>query len=157
MQPAKRLQPQPETGERRLHNPGLFDLSRRDLVAILKRAGRSALADQITDSAAALAYYTFLSIPATLLVALGVFGLVASPSDVSSLMDHLRGSVPSEAITLLRDSLTRINRSASGHGRGFRSTPLVTLKSVEAAPTPRAIVSTATAVKPGSRRRSRRP
>jgi membrane protein len=114
MQPAKRLQPQPETGERRLRNPGLFDLSRRDLVAILKRAGRSALADQITDSAAALAYYTFLSIPATLLVALGVFGLVASPSDVSSLVGHLRGSVPAEAITLLRDSLTRITKSGGG-------------------------------------------
>jgi membrane protein len=115
MPPAKRLQPQPETGEPRLHNPGLFDLSRRDLVAIFKRAGRSALADQITDSAAALAYYTFLAIPATLLVALGVFGLVASPSDVTSLMDHLRGTVPSEAITLLRDSLTRVTKSGGGN------------------------------------------
>lgn len=114
MRPSKRLQPQPETGERRLHNPGIFDLSRRDLVAIVKRAGRSALADQITDSAAALAYYTFLAIPATLLVALGVFGLVASPTDVASLMDHLRGTVPSEAITLLRDSLTRITKSGGG-------------------------------------------
>ncbi len=114
MQPAKRLQPQPETGERRLRNPGLLDLSRRDLAAILKRAGRSALADQITDSAAALAYYTFLSIPATLLVALGVFGLVATPSDVVNLLDHLRGSVPAEAITLLRSSLTRITKSGSG-------------------------------------------
>ena len=79
MQPATRLKPQPETREPRLHDPGLFDLSRRDFVAIVKRAGRSAMADQITDSAAALAYYTFLAIPATLLVALGVFGLVASP------------------------------------------------------------------------------
>jgi membrane protein len=114
MQPSKRLQPQPETGERRLHNPGIFDLSRRDLVAIVKRAGRSALADQITDSAAALAYYTFLAIPATLLVALGVFGLVASPTDVANLMDHLRGTVPSEAITLVRDSLTRITKSGGG-------------------------------------------
>ena len=114
MEPAKRLQPQPETREHRLENPGLRDLSRRDFVAILKRAGRSALADQITDSAAALAYYTFLSIPATLLVALGVFGLVASPADVVNLMDHLRGTVPSEAITLIRDSLTRITKSGGG-------------------------------------------
>jgi membrane protein len=114
MQRAKRLQPQPETSERRLHDPGLFDLSRRDIVAIVKRAGRSAMADQITDSAAALAYYTFLSLPATLLVALGVFGLVASPGDVATLLDHLRGTVPNEAITLLRDSLTRITKSGGG-------------------------------------------
>src|ERR1700710_2944179 len=114
MQPAKRLKPQPETGEQRLHDPGLFDLSRRDLVAILKRSGRSAMADQITDSAAALAYYTFLSIPATLLVALGVFGLVASPADVANLMDRLQGTVPQEAITLLRESLTRVTKSGGG-------------------------------------------
>jgi membrane protein len=114
MQPSKRLLPQPETGERRLQNPGILDLSRRDLVAIVKRAGRSAMADQITDSAAALAYYTFLAIPATLLVALGVFGLVASPSDIASLMDRLQGTVPDEAITLLRDSLTRVTKSGGG-------------------------------------------
>jgi membrane protein len=114
MQPAKRLTPQPETREPRLRNPGLFDLSRHDLVAILKRAGRSALADQITDSAAALAYYTFLAIPATLLVALGIFGLAASPSDVTSLMQHLQGEVPAEAITLVRQSLTRITQSGGG-------------------------------------------
>jgi membrane protein len=114
MQPAKRLTPQPETREPRLRNPGLFELSRSDLIAIVKRGGRSALADQITDSAAALAYYTFLAIPASLLVALGVFGLVASPSDVASLMQHLRGEVPAEAITLVRQSLTRITKSGGG-------------------------------------------
>ena len=50
---------------------------------LLVRAGKSALADQITDSAAALAYYTFLAIPAALIVALGIFGLVANPGDVA--------------------------------------------------------------------------
>jgi membrane protein len=114
MPPAKRLLPQPETGEHRLHDPGIFDLSRQDMVAILKRAGRSALADQITDHAATLAYYTFLALPATLLVGLGIFGLVASPTDVASLMDHLRGTVPNEAIKLVRDSLTRITKSGGG-------------------------------------------
>ena len=72
------------------------------------------MADQITDSAAALAYYTFLAIPATLLVALGAFGLIASPQDVSNLMDRLQGTVPDEVITLLRQSLTRITQSGGG-------------------------------------------
>ena len=109
-----RLLPQPETREPRLHNPGIFDLSRRDLAAIMQRAGRSALADQITDSAAALAYYLFLAIPATLLVGIGLFGLVASPSDVTSLMQRLEGTVPDEVITLVQDSLTRITQSGGG-------------------------------------------
>ena len=114
MRPADRMLPQPETREPRLHNPGLFDLSRRDLVAIMQRAGRSALADQITDSAAALAYYTFLAIPATLLVAIGIFGLVASPSDVANLMDRMHGTVPDEVIKLVQDSLTRVTQSSGG-------------------------------------------
>src|SRR5947209_3780902 len=114
MSTTTRLRPQPETREPRLRDPGVSQLSRRDYGAILARAGRSALADQITDSAAALAYYTFLAIPATLLVALGVFGLVANPSDVQSLMGHLRGAVPKEAITLLNQSLTRITKSGGG-------------------------------------------
>ena len=80
--PRSACSPSPRRASRACTTPGCSISRGRDLVAILKRAGRSALADQITDSAAALAYYTFLAIPATLLVALGVFGLVASPADV---------------------------------------------------------------------------
>ena len=58
--------PQPEHGERRLADPGLTDLSRRDFKAIVIRAGKEALNDQITDLAAALAYYSFLAIPSIL-------------------------------------------------------------------------------------------
>lgn len=46
--------------------------------ATVVRAGKKALDDQITDSAAALAYYSFLAVPALLLVAVGVFTLVLS-------------------------------------------------------------------------------
>ena len=49
--------PQPEHAERRLADPGLTDLSKRDFKAIVIRAGKEALNDQITDLAAALAYY----------------------------------------------------------------------------------------------------
>src|SRR2546428_4842698 len=72
-------QPQPERLEPTLEDPGLRDLSKRDYVAILKRAGKKALEDNVTDMAAALAYYSFLAIPAVLLLAVGVFTLVASP------------------------------------------------------------------------------
>src|ERR1700759_533633 len=81
---------------------------------LLVRGGKSALTDQITDSAAALAYYTFLAIPAALIVALGIFGLVANPGDVANLMEHLHGTVPDEAITLIRQSLDRVTKSGGG-------------------------------------------
>jgi membrane protein len=106
--------PQPEHGERRLADPGLTDLSRRDFKAILIRAGKEALHDQITDLAAALAYYSFLAIPSILLVALGVFSAFADPSAVQTLIDKVGSVAPAEVTALLDDSLTRMSQNDSG-------------------------------------------
>jgi membrane protein len=99
-------------GNRR--EPGLTDLSRRDWTTILKRAAKESLDDGITDIAAMLAYYAFLAIPALMLVSLGLFGLLAGPDTVDSLMNKLDGVVPAEAISLLRDSLNRTIENQSG-------------------------------------------
>jgi membrane protein len=106
--------PQPERRERELSDPGLSDLSWRDYKAIVVRAAKEAVADNITDIAAALAYYAFLAIPAGLLVAVGLFGLVAEPDTITSLMDRLEGVVPADAISLIRESLTRTTQNDSG-------------------------------------------
>lgn len=89
-------------------------MSKRDYVAIVKRAVKEALDDNITDAAAGLAYYVFLALPATLLLSLGAFSLIAGREAVDSLLDRLGGIVPEEAITLLRDSLTRVVENQSG-------------------------------------------
>jgi membrane protein len=106
--------PQPERREPKIEDPGLTDLSKRDWKAIVIRAGKEARADQITDVAAALAYYAFMAIPATLLVTVGLFGVFAGPDTVNSMMDNLRGVVPGDAINLLDDSLTRITQNKNG-------------------------------------------
>jgi membrane protein len=106
--------PQPEHHEPRIADPRLRDLSTRDYRAILIRAGREALDDGITDSAAALAYYAFLSLPAVLLVTLGVFGVVAGPSAVHVVMDKLSEVAPAEAVSLVGDSLDRVISNQSG-------------------------------------------
>jgi membrane protein len=106
--------PQPEHGERRLADPGLTDLSRRDFKAILIRAGKESLNDQITDLAAALAYYSFLAIPSILLIALGVFSAFADPSAVQTLIDKVGSVAPAEVTALLDDSLTRMSQNDSG-------------------------------------------
>jgi membrane protein len=106
--------PQPEHREPRLADPGLTDLSKRDYKAILVRAGKEALDDQITDLAAALAYYSFLAIPSILLVALGVFSVFAGPSAVQELIDKVGSVAPGEATALLDDSLTRMSQNDSG-------------------------------------------
>ena len=78
----------------------------------LKEAKR----DHVTNVAAALAYYGFLAVPSALLVLLGVFTLVAQPSDVTRLLSHLQGVVPDSAITLLQDSLVRMTSSQQNGG-----------------------------------------
>lgn len=101
-------EPQPEHDEPRLEDPSPTDLSKRDHLAIMKRAVKQANEDHITNLAAALAYYAFLAIPATLLIAAGLFGLVAGPDAVTTVIDKLHGIIPSQASSLLEGSLRRL-------------------------------------------------
>jgi membrane protein len=101
-------QPQPELTEPTLADPGVTDLSRRDYVAIVRRAVKRASKNHITSIAAALAYYAFLAIPSALLVAAGVFSLVAGPDAVSTVIDKLGTILPQEATTLLKQSLNNL-------------------------------------------------
>jgi membrane protein len=104
-------QPQPEREEPKLDDPRIRDLSKGDGVAILKRTVKEALDDGITDLAAALAYYLFLAIPALLLVAVGVFSLVASPNAITTLMDKLGAVLPPETTQLVGSSLERLSQN----------------------------------------------
>jgi membrane protein len=106
--------PQPEQLEPKLPDPGLTDLSARDYKAIIIRAGKRALAHGITDLAAALAYYSFLAIPAVLLVAVGLFSLFASGEAITTFIEKLGTVIPSQATQLLEDSLRRMNENKSG-------------------------------------------
>ena len=80
---------------------------------VLRRAVTKAREDDVTLVAQALAYSLFLAIPAAMLVALGVFSLVADASTVESLIDRAQTVLPEEAATLLRDSLRRSTESPS--------------------------------------------
>jgi membrane protein len=85
---------------------------------VLRTATRRALKGNVTNVAAALAYYAFLAIPAVLLVAVGVFGLVAGDGAINSIVDRLDGLVPDDALTLIEDTLTRVTRNG-GSGAGL--------------------------------------
>jgi membrane protein len=106
--------PQPERHEPELRDPGLTDLSARDYKAVLIRAAKEALDDQITDLAAALAYYSFLAIPSILLVALGAFTLFADAEAINSLLEKFGQVMPADAVDLLGDSLQRLGENDSG-------------------------------------------
>jgi membrane protein len=109
--PDEAPEPQPERDEPRLVEPGPTDLSKRDYVAIARRAFRRFNRDHMTNIAAALAYYAFLAIPSTLLIAVGLFGLVAGPNAVNTLIGKLHGIVPGQATDLLEGSLKNITQN----------------------------------------------
>ena len=105
-EPDEVIEPQPERYEPTHPDPGLRDLSKRDYVAVFKRAFKRFTGDNMTNIAAALAYYAFLAIPSLLLVAVGVFSLVAGPHTISTVIDKLGTVMPGQATTLLEQSLT---------------------------------------------------
>jgi membrane protein len=104
-------QPQPEQEEPILADPTPTQLSTRDYVAIVKRAAKEVGDDHLTNIAAALAYYAFLSIPSVLMVAVGIFALVGDPSAVNTLVDKLGGTIPGQAQSLLKTSLTTLTQN----------------------------------------------
>jgi membrane protein len=93
---------------------GLSDLSVRDYVGVVYRGIRSAVANNVTNFAAAIAYYTFLAIPSALLVAVGAFSLFAGPSAIETIVDRLSTVMPKSAVDLLAQSLTRTIQTQSG-------------------------------------------
>jgi membrane protein len=111
--PDEAPEPQPEQEEPQLAEPGPTDLSKRDYVAIVKRAAKESLNDHITNLAAALAYYAFLAIPSLLLIGVGVFSLLATPDTINSLVDQLAKVMPSEAVDLVEQSLTNMTQKAA--------------------------------------------
>lgn len=112
MRRAQGLERRPETLPQPAAAPESQPASRARGVVLtaLKRA----MAGNVTDVAGALAYYAFLAIPAALLVAVGVFGLVADEGAIQSVVDRLDGVVPAEALTLIDDTLTRVTGNSGG-------------------------------------------
>lgn len=92
----------------------LSDLSARDYVGVVYRGIKRALADNVTNLAAAVAYYAFLAIPSALLVAVGAFSIFAGPDAINNVLDHLSPVMPASAVNLIGDTLTRTTEAQSG-------------------------------------------
>jgi membrane protein len=90
-------------------------LNVRDAPGVLVRAAKDSLADDVPMLASALAYNAFLAIPATLLLVVGLFSLLADPEVINDLMQRLGTVMPSEAVTLVEQSLRQLEaRPSSG-------------------------------------------
>lgn len=87
----------------------------RDAWTVLRRAVAEAREDRLTTTAQALAFSLFLAIPATFLVALGLFSILADEGALEELVERAGAVLPQEAASLLEDSLRR-TAAASGGG-----------------------------------------
>jgi len=110
----RRDRPPPDEAPLESHDSGVTDPGTRGYASILKRAAKAAMDDQIADSAAAIAYYGFLAIPAVMLIAVGVFGIFAGPGAVDTIIEKLGSVMPAESVALLESSLRRTTEE--GHG-----------------------------------------
>jgi membrane protein len=102
--------PQQEHGEL---NPVPRELSFADWRAAFVRAGKRMLADNMLMIASALAYSSFFAIPSVLLVAIGLFTLLASPGTILTVVNHLGHVMPTQSTELVRSSLTRLDNHPS--------------------------------------------
>lgn len=84
----------------------------------LRNVGREAFGDYARMTAAGLAFYSLLGIVPVLIALSTLYGLVANPATVQSLVEELRGFVPAQAANVLADSLKSSDRGF-GFGIGF--------------------------------------
>jgi membrane protein len=99
--------PQPERHEPKIRDPSLRDFSFADWKAILIRAFKKFMENNAMMLASALAYSSFFAIPSVLIVATGLFTLIAGPQTITNLMQQLHGVIPAQATELLGKSLHR--------------------------------------------------
>lgn len=111
--PAAEPIPEPERFEPKLSDPRIRDLTPRDWIAISKRAVKETIDDDMPLVASAVAYSSFFAIPSLLLLAVGLFSLVASPETINELMDRFSTFMPGEATELLGGSLERLQEQPS--------------------------------------------
>jgi membrane protein len=105
--------PYPERHEPARPDARLRDLTFADWRAVLVRAGRESLDDNVPMMASALAYSAFFAIPSVLLLVLGVFTLVADTGTIADIVDKLTAVAPQEVAKLFGESLERLSERPS--------------------------------------------
>lgn len=92
---------------------GPTDLTRRSWVGVLRRTVREFRHDHCTDWAAALTYYSVLSIFPGTIVLVSLLGLFGSAETANTLLDVVRGVAPDSAVETVEQPL---RRTISRHG-----------------------------------------
>ena len=90
------------------------EIPARGWMQILKRAWAENKADNMSIIGGGVAFFGFLAIFPTLIAAISLYGLVASPDTVRKQVDGLRGTVPDAALQIIDDQLSSVADAGSG-------------------------------------------
>jgi membrane protein len=90
------------------------EIPARGWVQIVKRAWAEHKADNMPIIAAGVAFFGFLSVFPALIAAISLYGLVASPDQVTRQIESLSAQLPDSAQALLRDQLINITQNSGG-------------------------------------------
>src|ERR687896_1654712 len=109
----------PETDEKSRHAPDEpTDLRKRSWLGVLKRTGREFSDDNLTDWAAALTYYSILSIFPALIALVSVLGLIGD-SATQPLIDNIGAVAPGPAKEIFTSAIENLQRSEGAAGLLF--------------------------------------
>ncbi|NLE85620.1 MAG: YihY/virulence factor BrkB family protein [Myxococcales bacterium] len=87
---------------------GPWNIPIRGWWEVLRRVAGSASNDEISQAAAAVAFYAFLSLVPALIALVSSYALIANPHDLSRLLGELDGTAPSHVLALLEQQLSEI-------------------------------------------------
>jgi membrane protein len=104
-------------GDERPDDPS--DLPKRSWWATLKRTAKEFQDDNVTDWAAALTYYSVLSLFPALLVLVAILGLAGGQQTVNALMNIITQVAPSGAADTFRPTIEGVVKNKGGAGALF--------------------------------------
>ncbi len=90
------------------------EIPRRGWQQILKRAWAENKADNMPIIGGGVAFFGFLAIFPTLIAAISLYGLVASPATVQDQVESLRGTVPNEVLSIIQTQLSSVADAGTG-------------------------------------------
>jgi membrane protein len=97
-----------------VHAESPMQIPARGWLQIVKRAWAENQADNMPIIGAGVAFFGFLSIFPALIATISIYGLVASPEQVTQQIESLSAQLPSSARDLLATQLTAITQNSGG-------------------------------------------
>ncbi len=90
------------------------DVPARGWVAIFKRVKAEIKNDHLSLLAAGVAFKALLSLFPTVIAAVTIWGLIASPQEITRQISSFASALPEEASTLLTDQMTQVASGSAG-------------------------------------------